>query len=91
MATAEFDPQPQEAYAGLEKTGDSRLIDAIEDALSLLEAAPGDAHARRRSFGDGLWGIPLRSRSDDWLLIWEYDPFDERIVVVRYLGLDPFA
>jgi hypothetical protein len=28
MATAEFDPQPQEAYAGLEKTGDSRLIDA---------------------------------------------------------------
>ena len=91
MATAEFDPQPQEADTALDKAGQSRLLDAIDEALNLLEAAPGDAGARCRSFGDGLWGIPIRGKDDDWLIIWEHDPLDERIVVVRYLGTDPFG
>jgi hypothetical protein len=91
MARAEFDPQPLEAYAALEKAGDIRLLEAIDDAIDDLEADPGSAEARRRSFGDGLWGIPVRDRSDDWLIIWEHDPDAANIVVVHYLGADPFA
>jgi hypothetical protein len=32
------------------------MLDAIDDAVDVLEADPTDASARRRSFGDGLWG-----------------------------------
>jgi hypothetical protein len=91
MARAEFDPQPAEAYATLEKAGDVRLLDAVDDALDALEADPGSAGVRRRSFRDGLWGIPVRDRSEDWLIVWERDPEADDVVVVRYLGADPFA
>ena len=91
MATAEFDPQPLAAYAALEKSGAGQLLDAIDDAIDALEADPGSAGVRRRSFGDGLWGIPVRDRTDDWLIIWERDPAAEDLIVVRYLGTDPFA
>jgi hypothetical protein len=57
----------------------------------VVEADPGRAAVRRRSFGDGLWGIPVRDRTDDWLIIWERDPADDDLVVIRYLGADPFA
>lgn len=58
MATAEFDPQPLQAYAALEKTGSGQLLDAIDDAIDALENDPGDAAVRRRSFGDGLRDSP---------------------------------
>jgi hypothetical protein len=91
MTTAEFDQQPLQAYAALEKSGAGQLLDAIDDAIDALEADPGSAAVRRRSFGDGLWGIPVRDRTDDWLIIWERDPAAEDLIVVRYLGTDPFA
>ena len=40
MATVEFDPQPLQAYAGLEKSGSGQLLDAIDDAIDALEADP---------------------------------------------------
>jgi hypothetical protein len=89
MASVEFDAQPQQAYAALEKAGDDRLLDAIDDAVDLLEDDPASAQARRRSFRDGRWGIPVRGRDEDWLVIWEHEADD--LVVVRYLGVDPFA
>ena len=91
MATAEFDPQPLQAYAALEKTGSGQLLDAIDDAIDALENDPGDAAVRRRSFGDGLWGIPVRDRTQDWLIIWERDPAADDLIAIRYLGTDPFA
>ncbi len=91
MARAEFDSQPLQAYAALEKAGAARLLDAIDDAIDELEADPRSARARRRSFGDGLWGIPVRDRTEDWLIVWERDPEADDLVVVRYLGTDPFA
>jgi hypothetical protein len=91
MATVEFDPQPLQAYAGLEKAGAEALLDAIDDAIDALEADPGSAAVRRRSFGDGLWGIPVRDRSEDWLIIWERDLAADDLVAIRYLGADPFA
>lgn len=91
MALVEFDPQPSQAYAALEKTGADMLLDAIDEAIDGLEADPGSATARRRSFGDGLWGIPVRDRTDDWLIIWERDPAVGGLIIIRYLGADPFA
>jgi len=91
MARIEFDEQPLAAYAQLEKASASMMLDAIDDAIDLLESDPADASVRRRSFSDGLWGIPVRDRSDDWLIIWEYDDQDSDLIVVRYLGADPFA
>ena len=91
MATVEFDPQPLQAYANLEKASAETLLDTIDDAIDTLETDPGNAVVRRRSFGDGLWGIPVRDRSEDWLIIWERDPTAEDLIVVRYLGADPFA
>ncbi len=57
----------------------------------LLETALGDAAARQRSFGDGLWGISVRGYADDWLVIWEQDQSQDQVVIVRYIGTDPFA
>jgi hypothetical protein len=91
MARVEFDPQPSQAYAALEKAGAEILLDAIDDAIDALETDPGTAAVRRRSFSDGLWGIPVRDRTDDWLIIWERDPAADDLIVVRYLGADPFA
>jgi len=61
MARVEFDEQPSAAYAQLEKAGANAMLDTIDDAVDLLESNPGDAAARRRSYGDGLWGIPVRA------------------------------
>lgn len=91
MARVEFDEQPSGAYAHLEKSGANVMLDAIDDAVDLLESDPASAAARRRSFGDGLWGIPVRDRTDDWLIVWEHDKDEEDLVVVRYLGADPFG
>jgi hypothetical protein len=89
MAEVKLSPQAIQAYAQLEKSGAEQLLDAIDDALDILEADPGDSRARRRSFTGGLWGITVRDRTDDWLIIWEHD--DQGIIRVRYLGADPFA
>jgi hypothetical protein len=91
MATVEFDPQPLQAYASLDKAGAAALLDVVDDAIDALEADPGAAAVRRRSFGDGLWGIPVRDRTEDWLIIWEHDPDADDVIVIRYLGADPFA
>lgn len=91
MNRVEFDDQPLKIYAALEKSGSVDLLDAIDDAVDILETEPGGAQARRRSFTAGVWGIPVRTRTDEWLLIWEHDDEDPEIIVVRYLGEDPFA
>jgi hypothetical protein len=40
MATTEFDPQPLQAYAALEKAGSGQLLDAIDDALDASKPTP---------------------------------------------------
>jgi hypothetical protein len=89
MAEVRLSPPAIQAYEDLEKAGAGVLLNAIDDAIDILEADPRDSRARRRSFTGGLWGIPVRDRSDDWLIIWEQD--DAGTVRVRYLGADPFA
>lgn len=90
MAEVKFSPQAIQAYESLERAGAIDLPDAI-DAADTLEDDPGDRRARRRSFGDGRWGITVKDADDDWLLVWQLDDEDREIVRVRYLGPDPFA
>lgn len=89
--TLEFDEQPSQLYVVLDKAGSVELLDAIDDAVDILETEPGSAQARRRSFTAGVWGIPVVTRTDNWVVIWEHDDKDQDIIVVRYLGEDPFA
>jgi hypothetical protein len=91
MAEVKFSPQALQAYESLERAGAVDLLDAIDDAADILEADPGDRRARRRSFGDGRWGITVKDADDDWLLVWQLDDDDPETVRVRYLGPDPFA
>jgi hypothetical protein len=91
VTTAEFDPQPWDAYETLERAGSQDLLNAIDDALDQLEEDPGDKRCRQRSFGGSLWGVTVRDRSEDWLIIWEHDQDREDLVHIRYLGADPFA
>ena len=79
MTTIEFDPQPLQACAALEKASAHNLLDAID----ALEKDPGSAAVRRRSFSDGLWGIPVRDRTENWLIIWERDPAASDLIAIR--------
>jgi len=49
---------------------------------------PAVKGSRQRAFRGGGFGITVRSREDDWLIIWEPDG---DVVAVRYIGPDPFA
>jgi hypothetical protein len=91
MATLKLTPDAASAYARLDNAATAVLLDAVDGALDMLEADPGDKRCRARAFGDGLWGIPVRCRSDDWLVIWEQDLEEDEVIRVRYIGRDPFA
>jgi hypothetical protein len=84
----ELDPGPEAELDRLEKTGRLDLLERIDDAIDALAVDPGSRASRRRAFRGGTFGITVRDRADDWLIIWEYD---NDIIVVRYIGPDPFA
>jgi hypothetical protein len=84
-------PATRLACDGLEKAAALQMLNAIDDAVDLLQADPSSTPCRRRSFGGGLWAIPIRDRHDDWLIVREHDPADGDVVRVRDIGADPFA
>jgi hypothetical protein len=86
-----YAPEVLDTYEALDKAGSAALLDATDDAFSLLKAGPGSAAARNRAFTGGAWGIPVRTRDDDWLIFWEPDAEQDDVLRVRYLGPDPFA
>lgn len=106
-ARVELDPGPGAALDGLEKARLWDLLGAIEDAIEALGDDPGSRESRRRAFAGGTFGIPVRDRDEDWLIVWELEPRAEKeleakaededeaaaedVVVVRYIGPDPFA
>jgi hypothetical protein len=67
------------------------MLDASHHAVDLAAADPSSAACCKRSFGGGLWGIPVRDRHDDWLIVREHDPAGNDIIRVRCIGIDPFA
>jgi hypothetical protein len=64
------------------------LLDAIDAAITGLAADPGAPSSRQRSFAGSGFGIMVRTRDDDWLVVWEHD---QDVIAVRYIGPDPFG
>ena len=84
----ELDPTADAELDRLERAKSWDLLDAIDAAISTLAASPGSPEARRRSFSGGAFGVTVRTRDDDWLIIWEHEP---DVIAIRYIGPDPFA
>jgi len=78
MAAIEADPSQE------------RLLVRVDAALAALAGNPGDRRCRRRSYNaavEGLWGMPIRTSSEDWLILWLTGPGDDE-VTVTYVGPD---
>ena len=63
-----------------------KLLAAVETALVRLEDDPGqDANRKVRFSVPFMWGIKVRGE-EDWIILWETDPEDNLIVIVKYIG-----
>lgn len=93
MATLHFSPAAERAYRQLDADPTAcGLLDRIDRILDLLEADPGDARVRQRHFAKiGAWGVAVRYRHVDLLIIWEMSPTHPLDVNVNYIGSDPFS
>ncbi|MCJ7439560.1 MAG: hypothetical protein MUP97_17615 [Acidimicrobiia bacterium] len=82
MAEMLFSPEADDALDALERDPTSEhLAGRVHTALDRLEADPGAAQNRRRRFHTiGLWGVPVISGSDEWLILWEPDEHGDVIV-----------
>lgn len=84
----ELDPGPEAELSRLERAKQWDLLDAIDTAITALSQDPGAPSSRQRSFAGAGFGITVRTRYDDWLIVWEHD---QDVIAVRYVGPDPFA
>lgn len=63
-----------------------KLPAAVESALARLEDDPGQEANRRTWFsGSFMWGIKVRGE-EGWIILWETDPEDNLVVIVKYIG-----
>jgi hypothetical protein len=93
VATLHFSPAAERAYRLLDADPTAgELLDRVDRMLDLLEADPGDVRVRQRRFAKiGAWGIVVRDRHADLLIIWEPSPTRPLDVNVDYIGTDPFS
>jgi hypothetical protein len=84
-----YAPEVAAAYESLDMLG--RTARRHRRRARPARGRPGSAAARKRAFAGGAWGITVRTRDDNWLVIWESDPSEDDVIRVRYLGPDPFA
>ncbi len=80
-----FEPAAAAAY---ENVTDDDLLDKLDMVFDGLEKDPGQAWLRRHRWSDPpLWGVTVRGRGEDLLVLWAAETYDnEGVVVVRYLG-----
>jgi hypothetical protein len=76
----ELDPGPEAELDRLERGKQWDLLDAIDAAITRLAADPGAPSSRQRSFAGSGFGITVRTRHDDWLVVWEHD---QDVIAVR--------
>ena len=63
------------------------LWERVNDALDAIEADPAAAAVRRRRYqSPPVWGTPVHSAGDDWLILWAET---DRGPLVLYVGEDP--
>lgn len=67
---------------------DAPLYAALSRALAHLAQHPSDSSLRTRRFNTPpLWAIPVRSRDQDWIVLW--DLAEDQCPQVHYVGPDP--
>jgi len=64
------------------------LRERVDAALWALAANPGDARCRRQPYPGGMWDMAVRTRTDEWLIVWMYGPVDNEVTVI-YVGPKP--
>lgn len=63
-----------------------KLLAAVESALARLEDDPGQEANRKTRFSvPFMWGIKVGGE-EDWIILWETDPEDNLVVIVKYIG-----
>jgi hypothetical protein len=63
-----------------------KLRAAVEGALARLEDDPGQEANRKIRFSvPFLWGIKAQGE-EDWIILWETDPEDSLVVIIKYIG-----
>lgn len=89
MGELHWDADADEAMSSIEADPSlGGLLAQVNAVLDQLGADPTVAAVRRRRYDNGLWGVVVRSRSDERLILWEDHPTLEGDVVIQYLGPD---
>jgi hypothetical protein len=80
-----FEAAAADAY---ENIADDEVLDRLDTVFDELEKDPGQAWLRRHRWSDPpLWGVTVRGRGEDLLVLWAAETYgDETVIVVRYLG-----
>lgn len=64
------------------------LWNALCDAIDLITDHPGSAAARRIALrtvaGTAVWQVSVRTRADDWRILWHQTENDE--VLIAFIG-----
>lgn len=84
-----FEEAADRALTALEQdAGPAHVLERADAALEALEANPGDARCRRQPYPNGMWDMSVRTRMDDWLIVWQYGPGENDVTVI-YIGPKP--
>jgi hypothetical protein len=80
-----FEPAAATAY---ENITDAEILDKLDVVFDGLEKNPGQAWLRRHRWSDPpLWGVTVRGRAEDVLVLWAIETYyGEQAVVVHYVG-----
>jgi hypothetical protein len=84
-----YDPPAAAAVTDLLDDANRRpLAERVVSALHGLSADPGGERFRRRAYAPAVdWGLLVRSRDDEVLILWDWDA-EEEVARVRYVGPD---
>ena len=84
-----YSPQAAAAIDRLEASSDIELYDAVCDAIDLICDHGDSAEARRQQYrtarGTPVWKVAVRTRRDDWVILWWPSGRDARIFYVGEL------
>lgn len=82
-----YSPAAAAALEALERGSDDDLDDAVCDAIDLVCDHGDSAEARREQLrtatGTAVWKVTVRTRHDDWVILWS--PVEQE-AQIYYLG-----
>ena len=84
-----YSPDAATALDALESGTDDELYDAVCDAIDLICDHGDSAEARReqlrKSAGNAVWKVAIRTRHADWAILWWPESADAHIYYIGAL------